>query len=441
MVFLGLLSVGLLCNIFYDIRSVLNLRSARATRDLVTHTHDVLFNLHKLDHAIEILALQPKAERRFGEVLAQTDFVQNLVRSPIQKELIREVSVQAVKSPAQASITMDKMISIESQFLSERLAREFGQNGSIEESLLSALMVNGLLLLVMLALYLSDLRTAKQIEENLSKSMRDLMVANSTLYQELTKRQVLLRATVHDLKNPLGSIHGFAELISDNGNIISIHDCSERIKRISQTSLDLVETLLNQSPGQENAPRRPIFLESIVNDVCDQMEVLAKEKSQAILRKITIKDKKISGNYMRLIELVTNLLGNAIKYSPEHSTITVRGQAKGERLRIEIEDQGPGFSAEDRAKAFQYGQTLSAKPTQNESSSGYGLFVAKLIVQAHNGEVGICDPSAGKGGCVYFEIPVLQAEAGARDDQMVPSFHVPSAFAHSESRDHRRPTP
>jgi len=108
-----------------------------------------------------------------------------------------------------------------------------------------------------------------------------------------------------------------------------------------------------------------------------------------------------------LRSLMGNLLSNAIKYSSNNTTIWLRCFAEHTNLHIEVEDQGPGFSEEDKIKAFHFGQTLSAKPMSGESSTGVGLFACKQIVDAHHGTIAIRNSKAAHGAIINVTLPLL----------------------------------
>jgi signal transduction histidine kinase len=144
----------------------------------------------------------------------------------------------------------------------------------------------------------------------------------------------------------------------------------------------------------------------LVRDVCSELEVMAHAKNQRILVYTDTPDCQIFANKLKIEELVSNLVSNAIKYSPPKTKITVTSLCDGGEFRFAVEDEGPGFSEEDRAKAFQYGVTLNAKPTKGESSSGFGLFISKQIVTSHKGHIEIGRPASGGGARVSFGLPL-----------------------------------
>ena len=297
------------------------------------------------------------------------------------------------------------MLAIESSLLKERINNDVVINRRLENALTRTLAVDSLLIALLLIIFLAEMRTRKKVEENLITSLNYLREANLVLKEQQVKGLRSTKTTIHDLKNPLGSIRGFAELISDELiSSPSIREFSDVIKRISQSSLELVDSLLSSS---DDVPTKmeTVDVVAVLEEACTQIEVQARAKNQTIIRDFSIAGAPVLGNRMKLEELFMNLLSNAIKYSPSCGKIWVRCLPKEGVYKVEIEDQGQGFSNEDKARAFQYRQRLSAKPTGKESSTGFGLFVAKQVIELHNGHIKIGDSKSGVGACVSFELP------------------------------------
>ena len=105
-------------------------------------------------------------------------------------------------------------------------------------------------------------------------------------------------------------------------------------------------------------------------------------------------------------QIMSNLVSNAVKYSPRGSTVSVWVEERDEQLvRICIADQGPGVPDAERGRLFRMFGKLTARPTGGESSTGLGLWIVKTLTEALNGEVGVECPPAG-GSVFYIELPV-----------------------------------
>jgi signal transduction histidine kinase len=102
---------------------------------------------------------------------------------------------------------------------------------------------------------------------------------------------------------------------------------------------------------------------------------------------------------------LSNIISNAVKYSPHGKNVYVRMKASNEEIRIEVQDEGPGISADDMKKLFGKFARLSARPTGGEHSTGLGLSIVKKMVEAMNGKVW-CESEVGKGATFIVDLPI-----------------------------------
>ena len=105
-----------------------------------------------------------------------------------------------------------------------------------------------------------------------------------------------------------------------------------------------------------------------------------------------------------MVQVLENLVSNAVKYSPPGKEIFVRLKQHPQGARVEVQDQGPGLSAEDQKKLFGKFARLSAKPTGGEHSTGLGLSIVKKMVEAMSGRVW-CESQLGQGATFIVEFP------------------------------------
>jgi|GEM_PF-4491534 len=105
-------------------------------------------------------------------------------------------------------------------------------------------------------------------------------------------------------------------------------------------------------------------------------------------------------------EQVKNLINNAIKFSPQQTTISINCQVIQSQWEATIADQGQGIPMAERNKLFKPFANLSVKPTGNEASSGLGLALCEQLVSVHNGEIGVRDNESGVGICFFVRLPL-----------------------------------
>ncbi|MBF0416803.1 MAG: response regulator [Magnetococcales bacterium] len=205
---------------------------------------------------------------------------------------------------------------------------------------------------------------------------------------ELKNRFLAMAA--HDLRNPLNSIAGLSEILltmpleepEKLSFIQTIHEVSGQMLRLIRDLLD-VSTI---ESGAFTLEKRPTHLSALVSERVALLRITAQDKG------VTIREElpsmlPVSLDPDRFAQVVDNLLGNAIKFTPSHSEVTVRcGRLLG-RIFLQVVDQGPGIPAGERHHLFGPFQRLSTRPTAQEGSTGLGLSIVKQIVDAHHGEI------------------------------------------------------
>jgi signal transduction histidine kinase len=114
----------------------------------------------------------------------------------------------------------------------------------------------------------------------------------------------------------------------------------------------------------------------------------------------------VHGDMRQLSQAVSNLISNAIKYTPENGQLTVRlHQHTPQTLRFDVEDNGIGISEADQEKLFTEFYRVETEQTANIQGTGLGLSLVKSVIVAHGGQVGV-ESEAGVGSCFYFELPI-----------------------------------
>ena len=221
----------------------------------------------------------------------------------------------------------------------------------------------------------------------------------------------LLSIVCHDLRSPLGAVIGLAEEIQDE-----LHDpgsdAAQMAGLISNSGnqiMDLAENLLDFSAlelGKLVLEIDLVDVAELATTVAEGFYTEADRKNQKVVLSMTDEGQCIiKADKDRLRRVVENLISNAIKYSPPDSTIYLKVE-KRDKLRIEVRDEGPGFTKEDKAQLFDEFKRLSAQPTGGETSIGLGLSIVKRFVELHNGRVWLENGIGGKGSTFIVELPV-----------------------------------
>lgn len=396
--FISFFLIGIFANLFFDVVTYYHLNTSTEAGHQVTRSHDILDHLRKLDEAVDKHSLGEKGYVQ--DIHREIEYLKKVVKNSKVQSLLAQLSTEIGQPHAVSTVL--KMMDIESDLLRQRTEREIFEDESYEMLLSRVLFADGALLGLMLTFFALVLREGKRSELNLNVSLNNIREANSALEAEIVRRSNKLKMTAHDLRNPLGTISGFASLITDEDEGGSLHAYSEAIKRISSNSLRLIDSMLASDDGKLDLQKMDVL--SLLKDLCFQNKILAADKQQTLFFESNLATAQIMGDQIKIEELLVNLIGNAIKYSPLGGKIWVRCFAENEKLCIEVEDQGAGFSDDDKKLAFRFGEKLSARPTANESSTGIGLYVVKRIVDLHQGKIEILDSKTGRGTCMHLEL-------------------------------------
>lgn len=251
----------------------------------------------------------------------------------------------------------------------------------------------------------------KQRTEELRKSNEELQEANESLIELNNEKNEFLGIAAHDLKNPLVSIQGFAEIILTNENIqrAEVEEFTKIIYETSGRMFAIIKTLLDVNAieqGKINLHIDEIDLKNNLNEIIAVNVEKAKSKNLNL-------HLNIHGEYTRgmadsnsITQILDNLLSNAIKFSPQGKNIFVTLERRGDFLRCAVKDEGPGLSEEDKKKLFGKFAKLSARPTGGEHSTGLGLSIVKKLIEMMKGKVW-CESESGKGAEFIVEIPAV----------------------------------
>jgi len=219
-----------------------------------------------------------------------------------------------------------------------------------------------------------------------------------------------LGIAAHDLRNPLTSIRGFSEILLEDGDKLS-EDQKEMITIIHDTGeqmLALVNDLLDVAVIESGKLQLQLVHGSLRDCVEERIKLcrlVAQKKNIRISSDLAGEVPAIEFDPNRIAQVIDNLIGNAIKFSPFDSHIFVTLELQDAAVKVSVKDEGPGISEEDRKKLFGDFQRLSARPTGGEKSTGLGLAIVKKIIEAHRGSLNV-ESKPGKGAVFSFELPV-----------------------------------
>jgi len=242
-----------------------------------------------------------------------------------------------------------------------------------------------------IAVYLRDLNQTKQ-HERLKSDMISLMS--------------------HELRTPLTSINGFAELLSADDTVppqarefVSIiANESQRMSRMINTFLSV--TQLQRSDKQE-VLKIPLRLDEVVRETIASLQRVAKKKRIRLIEQPAHRIPPVAADKSLITQAVKNLVHNAIKYSPERTTVTVSTALEAETVRVCVEDRGFGIPAESKERVWdKFYRVVREGQEKDEESTGLGLSFVREVIEQHGGQVAL-DSEEGRGSRFSFTLPRL----------------------------------
>jgi PAS domain S-box-containing protein len=216
-------------------------------------------------------------------------------------------------------------------------------------------------------------------------------------------RQDFLNMITHDIRTPLGSVQAFLNLLeaqaygelNDKGTV--------KLKSIEQ-SVELVMRLIKDMLDLEKAESGQLLLEladtstrTVIQNACNITRTLAEQKNVEL--KADGADLPITVDQGRIVQVLVNLISNAIKYAPGQSTVTVLSQLRQNKPSISVIDRGPGIKPEFQKKIFNKFEQVAAADATARGGIGLGLAIAKIFMEKHGGTI-VCE-SDGRTGTTF----------------------------------------
>lgn len=258
----------------------------------------------------------------------------------------------------------------------------------------------------------------ERVTSAISRAQAELSIALSDLERLPAIDPSSTVFAAHALNNYLTVISGTTELLLTELSRwpnSQIQKWIEGIQHATDLMSRTVSHMVRSSSAEELRLRfEPVDYELLVHRVCNYYRRFANGKSVRIEERLAGTALLIRADRVALAAALDNLMSNAVKYSSPGKSIVVQVVSESESVVCRVRDEGPGLSREDHARLFQRGATLTPKPTAGESTMGYGLAVAKELVERMDGEVW-CETALGEGSTFAIRMPVFRSsgsEAG-----------------------------
>jgi signal transduction histidine kinase/DNA-binding response OmpR family regulator len=267
----------------------------------------------------------------------------------------------------------------------------------------------------------AELETAKKEVEAFSDSV---LRAKEEIERASKFKDQFLSTMSHELRTPLNAVLGFSDLLTEERYgtlnerqkryVTHIHTGGKHLLRLINDILDL---------SKIEAGRLQLAIENVPVGVCiaeaiDTLRPLADKKSQTLVRSPS-PELTVRADSTRFKQILMNLIGNAIKFTPEGGKIELSAQGTGELVRVGVRDSGPGIPPEEQTRIFEAFYRLG-QAGKTPEGTGLGLAITRRLVELHGGQLGI-ESRPGMGSTFYFTLPSVPTFEVEHVKQNVPN--------------------
>lgn len=254
--------------------------------------------------------------------------------------------------------------------------------------------------------FTTDITERKEAETALLQAKQEAERANQA-------KSIFLANMSHDLRTPLNGILGYAQLLKHDPSLNhNQHQAIETIERSGHLLLNLINDILDLAKieaGKTELIKDTFDLSALLSDVEEMMRFRAEEKDIQFSMEIpTDLPSAVIGDEKRLNQVLSNLVGNAIKFTQSGSVEFIVTHQLEDLFRFEIRDTGPGIEREDLDKLFQPFQRVG-ESARMASGTGLGLVISQNLVQGMGGKIRV-ETEPGKGSVFWFDIPLPAAQ-------------------------------
>ncbi|MGZ5201340.1 MAG: sensor histidine kinase [Telluria sp.] len=244
------------------------------------------------------------------------------------------------------------------------------------------------------------------------------------------RKDEFLAMLAHELRNPLAPIASAAQLLRHptldaerRGMALDI--VARQVRHMAELLDDLID-VSRLTRGLVAIERAPCSLDAIVRDALDQVRPMAEARGQSLAAPAPWQPVRILADHKRMVQVLSNLLGNASKYTPTGGHISLEVAVRDRSVLLRVRDDGIGIPAELLPRVFDLFTQGERSADRTQGGLGVGLAVVRTVVEQHGGEVLAASDGPGKGSSFTVVMPLLAAEGGQAH---APAPAVPHAAA------------
>jgi len=251
-----------------------------------------------------------------------------------------------------------------------------------------------------------DVITVKQLNQEINSQKKDLEKAIDEIKNSSREKDRILRTVAHDLRNPLGGIASLTSImVEETGYDTDLQYQLKIIKDTSSDTLELINEILEATNNTSTDLKKQLVeVNSLLNNSIELLRFKASEKHQEIILDPLSTVEQLYINREMIWRVVSNLISNAIKFSPVGESIHLKCANEASHIQISVIDHGIGIPDDMKDKVFNMFTDAKRAGTIGEKSFGLGLSICKQIIEKHHGKIWF-ESKPGKGTTFYIRLP------------------------------------
>lgn len=319
--------------------------------------------------------------------------------------------------------TKDSIEKRDRQFNATDITREFEnkqqkaanevlqKENEIKNSYLLVAVITAILALLIVLMVWHNLKRTSHYAKNLAILNREINQKNDDLQKTLKSLEEshrennrIMRVVAHDLKNPISAIRTLVYTMLKKEKPGPVKESLELVQTTCIDAIALIRDLLDNKRNISSISKELVDIGRLIEQSGELFAAKAMEKKQQLI--LEVDHPLILVNRQKILRVISNIVNNAIKFSPQNSDITIRLERKDNVVLLSVQDKGIGIPADLKEGIFSINSAISRIGTEGEESHGLGLSISRTIVEEHNGRLWF-ESEEGKGSVFYVELPYL----------------------------------
>lgn len=341
-----------------------------------------------------------------GYYLRKNDYKKS--RDYLQNYLSQRDSINKGLNLLKESDVNQQLDSFEKQYVIDSLK---GNNKVQQEYLYAAVACTLMALIIIFLVYRNwvrskrDIRIVNELNRQIGNQKTDLEQTLNELKNSMLEKDRILRTVAHDLRNPIGGIAALTQAMEDDEFNAEQKEAIDIIGETANDTLELINEILEVTDsGKSKTKKELVDINALVSKSVELLRFKAAEKNQRIEMQLLTEPDEILISREKIWRVLSNLITNAIKFSPRNALIQVLVKDLKNEVEISVKDNGIGVPKDMLEEIFNTFTEAKRPGTAGEKSFGLGLSISKQIVENHNGKIWV-ESGPGAGSTFYIRLP------------------------------------